>query len=78
MKMRCTTKPVIPAKAGIQPARRAGNLLPTRICLPEYAALLPGYTLLFSLVAGAVNAAEAPYPNRPVRLVVSGVAGSSA
>ena len=32
--------------------------------------------LAFSVALGA-HAAEAPYPNRPVRLVVSGVAGSS-
>ena len=84
---------VIPAKAGIQltrvrtahalwQARRVGNLLPTRTVTPEYAALLPGYTLsgcALALVAltGIAHAADAPYPNRPIRLVVSGVAGSS-
>ena len=34
-------------------------------------------SLIFLACISAAHAAEAPYPNRPVRLVVSGVAGSS-
>jgi tripartite-type tricarboxylate transporter receptor subunit TctC len=69
-------KTVIPAKAGIQ-FRRVGNLLPTRGLTPEYGALFPGYILLSATIFATAHAAEAPYPNRPIRLVVSGVAGSS-